>query len=81
MSFLQVTIHVPGRGNNLLTAGMKLMSAKGKANPKPINTKIARVTQAGVPLPKANAAAVPKKGAEHGVAITDATIPFANEAP
>jgi hypothetical protein len=58
---------------------LESLNAKGKARPKPMKMKITPVSHQGVFTAKANAAALPKNGAEQGVAIMEAMTPLANE--
>ena len=64
-NFLKWFIQFPGFGKNLIVLGNAAVSKKGDASPIPTEIKIRKMVNG--PEVKANASAVPKNGAEHGV--------------
>ena len=60
------TIQAPGRGRQVIIDGNMAKIKNGNARPKPKAKKIKRITDG--PCASANPTAVPKNGAEQGVA-------------
>ena len=73
--FLTVIIQVPGFGMRDARLGKVAMVRKGSAMPTPSAKKTANIS--AIPPAKAKPTAVPKKGAEQGVANSVANAPVA----
>ena len=67
------SIHLPGCGRNLINIGNTKSIMYGRAKPIPINKNIKVISK--IPLDNENPIAVPRKGAEHGVAKRVANAP------
>ena len=68
-----VTIHSPGRGSSRVARGMAASSRYGMARPMPTAVNTRTIMAAG--WLSAKPTAVPRKGAEQGVAIRVANTP------
>ena len=73
-NFLKWFIQFPGFGNSFTVPGNAAVSINGEASPIPTDKKIDKIMRG--PEVKANAKAVPRKGAEHGVERIVANTPF-----
>ena len=72
-----MTIHGPGRGNQIIRLGKIATVKKGKDIPTPREINTEKIWS-GV-LVRAKATAVPTRGAEHGVASIVANAPLKKE--
>ena len=78
MSFT-VSTKRPGFGKTREKPGMRVSARYGSASPRPMAAKTSNVFHAGTSEPSANATAVPRNGAEHGVDMSAAKSPFTTE--